>query len=168
MRGALKGKRERSIAFEGYMFKFMVAEALVRTGRGGERFESFENRASLVHKDLDIVQSKVVDPNSPEMNEYKEQWEYFRRMAFLSSSGECLVRKNPTKALEYILSVPASDVEATLVAGYWGDIASCAPADVREHFTPPTLRAVLAWNYVRLAHAPVLIGRQTQVRGEYA
>jgi hypothetical protein len=106
-------------------------------------------------KDIEAIAPLKHDPVSQEAarKAEPETLKFLQDMAQLFEAGECVVRKDGAGSYALLKSGPASPEEVAALAALKPAFQGCVQQDLRWTSTTADLRATVAVNYYRLAHA---------------
>lgn len=129
----------------GLSLEGMIAEVLLAAEGGTGPLTELKAIPPLKHFPLTEKQRQQAIPETlPAME----------AMAHLFVAGECVVRENTSGAYGLLKSGLASSQESEALTALKPAFAGCIKQDLGHTVSPAELRAAVAVNYYRLAHAP--------------
>lgn len=147
-----------TMKFDGDLYRYALADALVRSEFANQGPSDFSDRPPLTHRqaptksDIDAALANVT--SAKKRDALMHGFEAQNVVAALSQYGECVVRADPTDARLWILTKPGSTEEANRIDALRPSFGICLK-NGKVVFSKATLRGTVALNYYRLAHAPI-------------
>ena len=146
-----------SARFTGDLYRYALADALVRRDLAGFDPESFASLPKLDHHDPGAppaaVDAKGKKLGARKFQEAVEAHRTATAFAYLSRYGECVVRNAPAAARDLLFTAPDSVEEGARFKAMSLALARCLPEGETLKFGRTTLRGTIAINYYRLAMA---------------
>lgn len=147
-----------SMRFGGDLYRYALADALVNIDfvTSGER--DFSNRLPLAHlltpsqSDLDAALADT--KNKRKRQELQKSFDKKVGVVWLSRYGECVVRRDPSKARLWLLTPPGVPEEISRINELQPAFNTCLGEGTLK-FNRVTMRGTVAINYYRLAMAAV-------------
>lgn len=136
----------------GLKLQGMIAEALMARGADQGPLQQIGTIAPLMHERVTEADRKKSDP---------ETLKYLIAMLDLFSAGECVVRADVNGSHALLRSGVASPQELAALGVLKSAFDGCSRMEFGYTVTPDELRAAVAVNYYRLAHAPRLTAAST-------
>ena len=145
------------MSFEGDLYRYALADALVRKELAAVPAPDFSTVAKLDHRLPGPAPQRVSAKGKPLsqskydalVKDYEENYAF----SYLSVYGECVVRNAPAEARALLLTVPDSPEEKPSFDALQPALAECLPAGSTLRFGRTSLRGTIAINYYRLARA---------------
>ncbi|HEY0149453.1 MAG TPA: hypothetical protein VGB70_10675 [Allosphingosinicella sp.] len=143
--------------FSGDLYRYAIADALVRRDLADFTQNDFENLPRLDHRDPGRPPSEIDEKGKKRSGKnFKAAIDGYNQseaFSFLSRYGECVARVNPAAAQALLLTKPDSAEEATRFKALVPAFGTCLPEGQTLSFGKVTLRGTIAVNYYRLATA---------------
>lgn len=146
-----------AVTFPQDMYRYGLADALVRADFLKKGVESFSDRLPLAHLPMptqaDLDRSLSGIKSARRKRELEESYRKDRGIAALSIYGECIARTDPVGARLWILTEPDVPEEASRTKVLMPAFQQCMQPGATVKFSKDQLRGVVALNYYRLANA---------------
>lgn len=139
------GGMEGPIQTTGLMLQGTLAEALLAAEGHSGPLRRIDGIADLTHQSVTEAEARQVDPDT---------LEFMRAMAHLFQLGECVARANVDSSYTLLKSEPGSVEETAAFAGLRPAFEGCTGRGQTSAASTAEMRAAVAVNYYRLAHAP--------------
>ena len=161
--GDCLGKAAGSIQmrFGGDLYRYALADALVNLNFATKSESGFTDRLPLAHlappdrAKLDDYLAKT--KNKRKRDEAEQSFNRQYVVTWLSRYGECVVRNEPVKARQWLLTPPGGPEETSRINDLRPAFNECL-GDGTMKFNRVTMRGTVAINYYRLAMATVQPG----------
>lgn len=149
---AANGGNGARMGFGGDLYRYALAEALIKVDFPAPSFDSFDKVPPLEHLPLLPEQdfSRVSDRKAKEHSERLSERKTTRA---LSKYGECVVRFAPQDSLALMETQADSTEETTGFQTLQPALSNCLAEGTKLGFGKSVLRGSIAINYFRLAHA---------------
>jgi hypothetical protein len=142
-----------ALKMPGDTLPYALADALVRVDYPKSGFFDFAAKSPLDHPSPELTDPGLAGKGDLKAEQAKEDDEQILGFYYLSKFGECVVRAEPTKTHDLLLTPIASQEESAAFAAISDALGSCLP-EGQVKFTRDHLRGTLALNFYRLAGAP--------------
>ncbi|MEO7542131.1 MAG: hypothetical protein ABIT04_00745 [Novosphingobium sp.] len=142
-----------NLSFGSDLFRYSIAEALVRKDYAVVRHFDFSSASSLNHCDPSPL--NAASANGTDARSRAAQAAHFKATtaALLSRFGECVTRRSPDGVQKLLLSAPASAAENTAFAELAPFLGQCLTSG-QVRLSREVVRGALGLNFYRLAGAP--------------
>lgn len=144
------------VGFHGDMFRYALADALVRADFQQKGPESFADRLPLAQWPLPTqadLDRALVGVKSTRKKELEQVFDYDQRIAAFSIFGECVARTDPVGTRLWILTEPDVPEEVSRIKALMPAFQKCLKAGAIIKFRTEQLRGAVALDYYRLANA---------------
>ena len=143
------------------LYRYALADALVRADFSKEGATTFSDRLPLAH--LQPMPFEQRDDAAAKLKgrkkaDFLKDYEKDFAVSWLSKYGECVVRADPVNARLWLLTVPDVPEETSRINAMRPAFAACLEPGEPMKFNRTTMRGAVAINYYRLAKAT----RQTE------
>ena len=158
--GACLGRIAGSVqmTFSGDLYRYALADALVNLDFSSQSQGTFTDRLPLAHlAPLDRVKLNDYLAKTKSKRKRDEAQQSFNKqylVVWLSRYGECVVRNQPVKARQWLLTPPGGPEETSRINDLRLAFNECL-GDGTMKFNRVTMRGTVAINYYRLAMATV-------------
>lgn len=148
---------ELQAKFVGDQYLYALADALVRSELSDEPPPNLASVPPLQHREPGPPPATIAPNGKPiKAAEYRvlaRNYEHQKAADFLSNYGECVVRADPVRSRQLLLTVPESAEETAVFANMSPDFSQCMQKGATVEFSKMTMRGAIALNYYRLAKA---------------
>lgn len=139
--------------FTGDLFRYTMAQALVRMDYPVERAFDFSNATPLLHLTPDTVSPELAGGTSRKAKKAVQNSAKEQMISALSKYGECVSRQAPGDVHAVLLS-PLNSRQEYDAFGKLAEPLGVCLSEGQLKFSREVLRGVLALNFYRLAGAP--------------
>lgn len=139
--------------FEGDLFRYNLADALIRKDYPTSHHFDFAAVAALQHHDPGVLAPALASGTSRKAKKAREAYEKDLAIVMFSRFGECVCRRNPGDVHKLLLTPVVTPMENVAFAELSSTLGECL-ADGQLRLSREVVRGVLALNFYRLAGAP--------------
>jgi hypothetical protein len=145
------------VKFVGDQYLYALADALFRSDLADAPPPNLASVPPLQHRDPGAPPATVSADGKPiKAADYQillRNHAHQQAADFVSSYGECVVRLDPAKARQLLLTKPETREEAAAFAAMSADFSQCMQRGATVAFSKVMMRGAIALNYYRLAKA---------------
>jgi hypothetical protein len=150
-------KQTTEMRFGGDLYRYALADALVRRELAVQPVPDFDKVPRLTHREAG-AQPTPIAANGKRLSKRKyeaalKSYHEDVGYSFLSKYGECVVRVDPANSKALLMATPDSAPEAVVFKALQPALATCLAEGQTLTFGKVALRGTIAINYYRLAHA---------------
>ena len=145
------------MVFKNDLFRYALADALVNEQFNAEGPDDFSDRAPLEHvaaptqAQIDGELTKIRGEKARQRHQESNAQLIVNR--WLSQFGECVVRHDPVKSRQWLLSNPGTPEETASINALQPAFNACLGSGTLT-FNRTVMRGTVALNYFRLAKSP--------------
>lgn len=147
----------QGIAIDPDLFRYALAAVLVKRDFANDPSAGFSNVAPLSHRapESEAQYQAKLGATGSEKRRAQIKFEHDKDLtqAWLAQFGECVARKNPVSAKDWIVSSPESAAENAAIKQMSPEFSACLAEGEALTFPKTILRGTVAINYYRLAMA---------------
>lgn len=146
-----------SVRFPADMYRYALAEALIKADFLITGPASFEDRLPLAHLAMpsrpDLDKGMAAAKSSSTRKKMRDDYDKKLATAALSQYGECVSRYDPAGSRLWILTPPDGPEELSRIKAMMPAFSQCLESGEKIAFGREMLRGAVALNYYRLANA---------------